>query len=169
MSAADETPLPVAAVPDDGRPIASVQERLVGRLVDLLVHIVAGVIISLPFSSSDGDAFTIVAIITAVTAFAWETIWLVRSGATMGKHLTGTRVVVRSDPWAQPGIVQSGLRSAPRLLWGLPFALIAAIPVGLISLVLLVGTSRHQTLADIVARTVVVSIREPATIAPSVD
>lgn len=163
MSAADPTP----PTPDAGRPIASVQERLVGRLVDLLIHIVAGIAISLPFSGGDGDSFTAVAIITAVLAFLWETIWLIRSGATVGKHLAGTRVVVRSDPWEPPGVVQSALRCTPRLLWGLPFALVAAVPVGLISLVLLLATTRHQTLADIIARTAVVSVR--ATEQPPAD
>lgn len=136
--------------------LASYAERLIGRLVDLVISVAVGIVIALPAQGdlSAGD-FSMWAMAAAIVLFAWETAWVATTGASVGKHLAGTRV-------APAGWRQSAVRATPRLLWGFPLGSVVAVPIGLISLVMMFTRSDHRTLADLAARTCVIKGPQPS-------
>lgn len=146
---------------------ATIQERLVGRVADLLVHVVIGIVVTLPAQGDlDAGQFSLWAMGAAVVMFVWETAWVALTGASVGKHLAGTRVfpsrasvdVASAAAVGLPGLGRSALRATPRLLWGFPLGVVAAAPLGAISLLLLLTTAQRRTLADLLAGTVVVTV-----------
>lgn len=154
----------------DGRVgLASVNERLIGRIVDLLVHVVIGIAITLPAQGDlDSTGFSWWAFSAAAAMFAWETAWVGISGASVGKHLAGTRVV-SVDP-NRPFSTGArwwfaALRATPRLLWGFPLGILFAVPIGTVSVILLATAPYRQTLADYLSQSRVV--RRPVDPEPS--
>lgn len=141
-------------------------ERLIGRIADVLVHLVIGILVTLPAQGDlDAAEFSVWAMGAATLMFVWETVWVASTGASVGKHLAGTRVEPASAPddmASPPGAVRSALRALPRLLWGFPLGVVVAVPFGLISLIMLFVWPRRRTPVDLLAGTVVVT-RTPVT------
>lgn len=145
-----------------GKAPASLAARLIGRLADLLISVAFGIVIALPARGSiDAGGFSIWAFLAGAAMFVWETSWVAVSGASVGKHLAGTRVTTTTGVTDRVGWGRAAVRATPRLLWGFPIGTVIAVPVGLASLILMAVRSDRRTLADLLAGTHVVDSVQP--------
>lgn len=125
-------------------------QRLVGRLIDGVIAVGVGIVVVLP--DEDPFGFSWWEMLAAVLLFGWEVLWLLRRNATLGKMLVEAEVHYR-DGREPLTLVVAALRSSPRLLYGFPLGVAAALPFGLVSLILMVRDDRRRSLADRLART----------------
>jgi uncharacterized RDD family membrane protein YckC len=151
-----------AAGTDDVAPAAEPAQRLVARIVDTLVVALPVVLVTqatLPRVTAEVVASIGLAILLTV----YDSVQHARWGQTLGKRLTGIRVVPESGEGLLPSASQAVLRGA---VYALP---IAARSMPILSVVagifwvanvgLLLERPRRQALHDRLAATTVVSIR----------
>lgn len=175
-------PQPVPGAPQEvahgGLVLAEPQNRIAARVLDGILWIILGVIISAIIvgssgfdPSSAGDVGylrgALAGIIATLVVAAYEIYMVANGGATLGKKALGL-VVVKADGGGPVELEDAIRRMAPYLGLGLLAAItgpigiifnIALLVVGIVSLVFLFNDDRRQAVWDRIAKTVVISTK----------
>ena len=123
-----------------------------GRLIDGVIAVGVGIIVVLPDEAPFG--FSWWEMLAAGLIWAWEVVWLLRRGATLGKMLVEAEVRHGGRP-GPVSLLTAAVRSSPRLLYGFPLGVAAALPFGLVSLLSMLRDDDRRSLADRFAGTTV--------------
>ena len=159
MAGADQVTLPNVGTVT----VASIGQRFVGRLLDVLIvgipaWIIATIIIA---ATSDGGSTTsyaavlTIALMLAVLGILYEVSLIAIRGATLGKQIAGVKVL-RAEDGQLPGWGPSALR------WVIPA--VANFVCGLLTIVVYLSplfdnSGRRQGWHDKVAKTIVISTK----------
>jgi uncharacterized RDD family membrane protein YckC len=151
-----------AAGTDDVAPAAEPAQRLVARIVDTLVVALPVVLVAratLPLVTAE----VVASIGLAALLVVYDSVQHARWGQTLGKRLTGIRVVPESGEDSRPSPSQALLRGAvyalPIAARSVPFFGVVAGIFWVANVGLLLERPRRQALHDRLAGTTVVSIR----------
>jgi len=129
--------------------IASVQKRIIGGLVDMVLLMVGYMIFGKLFGTAAGGVIAlsgIPAFIYLIFGFLYFVLMEGRTGQTVGKMVAKTKVVNAS--WEQINMQEAVLRTLLRFIDGFLFYLVG--------LIVIVSSEKNQRLGDLVAKTYVV-------------
>jgi uncharacterized RDD family membrane protein YckC len=153
-------PLPDSAAGELPLPLGSPWQRIIARLIDVCVIVVAFVLIRALVDDDLTDAPSrLAALATLLVGVAYEAGMIATIGATGGKLVMGLRVISRQGV-TPPSARAAVLRWLPNLLSLVPFLGPAfAVAVLLASMLWLFTDRRRRTIFDRMAKTLVITLR----------